>query len=111
MLRNAWLVFAAAVIAAFSARAAPGAETAGAPTEAGEGSKWEKLFADEDWYKQAEGKEQVFQGKLEAVKNAGGPSTLMRTSYYRLGKRTIYTGARKLKTLDRLVDKNVEIRG
>lgn len=78
-----------------------------APAEA----PWDKLFADEDWYKSTEGKEQVFQGKLEAIPDTGGATTLQRTSYYRLGDRTIYTGAKKVPALDKLVGKAVEIRG
>lgn len=74
-------------------------------------AKWEKLFEDEAWYKNTAGKEQVFRGKLEAIPNAGGPSTLQRTSYYKLGDRTIYTGAKKVQALERLVGKQVEIRG
>jgi hypothetical protein len=72
---------------------------------------WQPLFADQRWYKSARGKEQVFRGKLRAVPNAGGFSTLMRTSYYALGDRTIHTGAKKVAALDRLVGKDVEIRG
>lgn len=72
---------------------------------------WQKLFADEPWYQKAAGKEQVFRGKLEAIANAGGPSTLQRTAYYQLGERTIYTGAKKVKLLDQLVGQQVEMRG
>ena len=72
---------------------------------------WQKLFENEEWYKGQAGKEETFTGTLEAVKGAGGPSILMRTSFYRLGERTIYTGARKVKVLDELVGKKVEIRG
>lgn len=84
---------------------AEGAEKSGAPRG------WHDLFSGEDWYKQTDGKEQVFTGKLEAVPDAGGISTLQRASYYRLGGRTIYTGARKIDALDRLVGRNVEVRG
>jgi hypothetical protein len=35
----------------------------------------------------------------------------MRTSYYRLRDRTVYTGGKKVKALDRLIGKEVEIRG
>jgi len=72
---------------------------------------WQPLFEKEDWYKQQTGKEITFRGKLEAIKGAGGPSTLMRTSYYRLGDRTIYTGARRIAAIDALEGKEVEIRG
>ncbi len=75
------------------------------------GGKWQDLFATKDWYKNQRGAEQVFKGKLVAVGRAGGDSTLMRTSHYKLGERTIYTGARKSPALDKLVGKNVEIRG
>lgn len=72
---------------------------------------WQPLFEKEGWYRQQAGKEIVFRGKLEAVKDADRPSTLMRTSYYRLGDRTVYTGARRVAALDALVGKEVEIRG
>ena len=72
---------------------------------------WQKLFADEEWYKQAEGKEQIFRGRLEAVPLGPGIGFLMRASFYRLGDRSIYTGARKLEVLDRLVGQEVEILG
>ena len=36
---------------------------------------------------------------------------MQRSSYYKLADRTIYTGARKIESLDRLVGKQVEIRG
>jgi hypothetical protein len=72
---------------------------------------WQKLFADEEWYKQAEGKEQIFRGRLEAVPQGPAIGFLMRTWFYRLGQRSIYTGARKLEVLDRLVGQEVEILG
>lgn len=72
---------------------------------------WEKLFENEDWYKGAAGKEQVFRGKLEAIPDSGAATTLQRTSYYKLGDRTLYTGAKKVPALDKLVGKEVEIRG
>jgi len=72
---------------------------------------WQKLFAEEDWYKQAEGKEQIFRGRLEAVPQGPAIGFLMRTWFYRLGQRSIYTGARKLEVLDRLVGQEVEILG
>ena len=79
-------------------------------TTASSAGEWVKLFADEGWYKQQAGEEQVFRGKLEAVQPPQ-ISTLMRNSFYRLGERTIYTGARKLPALDALVGRDVEIRG
>ncbi len=87
----------------------------GIPALAGvadKGSKpWAKLFESESWYKSQPGKEQVFAGRLEAMPRAGGIGILQRTSFYKLGDRTIYTGARKNAALDRLVGKQVEIRG
>ncbi len=71
---------------------------------------WQKLFADEAWYKGQAGAERIFTGKLEGVP-VGGPSTLQRNSLYKLGDRNIYTGAKKIPALDALVGKNVEIRG
>jgi hypothetical protein len=85
--------------------------TSGPTSGPAAGAAWIKLFADEAWYKQQEGKEQVFGGKLEAVPQSGDAGILMRTSYYKLGSRTIYTGARKVKALDNLVGKKVDIRG
>jgi hypothetical protein len=73
--------------------------------------KWLPLFDAQQWYKNQQGRETVFRGELQSVPNAGGPSTLQRTSYYRLGQRTIYTGARRLPVLDRLVGRQVELRG
>jgi len=72
---------------------------------------WQTLFANEQWYQRQQGAEEVFRGKLEAVPNAGGFTTLQRTSYYKLSARTIYTGAKKVAALDRLVGRQVEIRG
>jgi len=71
---------------------------------------WVNLFADEAWYKQQAGEEQVFRGKLEAVAPPQA-STLMRNALYKIGDRTIYTGAKKLPALDALAGKTVEIRG
>jgi hypothetical protein len=90
------------------ARAAAKAATS-APEAAG--STEIKLFAEENWYKDQGFHEQEFAGKLEAVPQAGGASTLMRTSYYRLGSRMIYTSGKKVAALDVLVGKNVVIRG
>jgi len=72
---------------------------------------WTNLFKNEKWYKNEDCIEQIFKGKLEAIPDAGGFSTLQRTSFYRLGDRTIYTGAKKLPALDRLVGKQVEVLG
>ena len=77
-----------------------------------EGGAWTDLFSGENWYKNQGGAEKIFTGTLEAVAaRPGMATTLMRTSHYRLGRRTIYTGARKVPELDALVGKKVEIRG
>jgi hypothetical protein len=73
--------------------------------------KWDALFEKEAWYKDHEGKETVFRGVLKTVPKAGGVSTFQRSTYYKLGERTIYTGAKRVPALDRLADKHVEIRG
>lgn len=73
-------------------------------------AEWIKLFADEDWYKGQAAPEEVFSGKLEAVQPPQA-STLQRNSLYKLGNRTLYTGAKKMPALDVLVGKEVEIRG
>ena len=70
-----------------------------------------KVSADEKWYKESKEKEQTFTGTLEAVPGAGGPSIVMRASYYKLGDRTVFTGGKKVKALDDLVGKKVEIKG
>lgn len=92
----------------------PAAERPQQPDEGkgpgGEG-EWIELFADRRWYKNQAGKERVFTGVLQSVPGAGGPSTLMRAAYYRLGRYRIYTGARKHPALDKLVGKPVQIRG
>lgn len=69
------------------------------------------LFAKEKWYQNQPGKERVFVGELERIPNAGLPSTLQRTSYYRLGKWTIYTGAKRMKPLEKLVGQRVALCG
>jgi hypothetical protein len=77
----------------------------------GAAGAWTKLFADEGWYKRRKGQERSFMGILQAVPGAGGPSTLMRTAHYKLGKWRLYTKAKKHPALDKLVGKGVEIRG
>lgn len=72
---------------------------------------WTKLFEDAKWYKESQGKEEVFAGKLEAIPQADGATTLMRTSFYKLGDRTVRTRVQKVKILDGMVGKKVEIRG
>jgi RNA polymerase sigma factor (sigma-70 family) len=85
---------------------------AGAADPAAGAGAWQNLFAAKRWYKSQKGTEQIFKGKLIALKRAAGmDTTLQRTSHYKLGDRTIYTGAKKLSLLDKLVGKNVEIRG
>lgn len=73
--------------------------------------EWQLLFANEDWYKQQDGKEQEFTGKLEAVPPLDGATMLMRDAFYKLGNRTIHTAGQKHPTLDKLVGKQVIIRG
>ncbi|MCS7304818.1 MAG: hypothetical protein NZ602_06900 [Thermoguttaceae bacterium] len=89
----------------------PGAKQSKSPAKKPSEASWQKLFADEDWYQQAEGEEQIFRGRLEALPPGPEIDILMRTSFYRLGDRNIYTGARKLEVLDRLVGQEVEILG
>ena len=72
--------------------------------------EWVKLFADEQWYKQQAAHEQVFRGNLTAIQTSQA-STLMRNAFYKLGDRTIYTGATKLSALDALTERKVDIRG
>ncbi|MDD4891241.1 MAG: hypothetical protein PHU85_15075 [Phycisphaerae bacterium] len=73
--------------------------------------QWTALFSGEQWYKTQTTAEQEFSGTLTAVPQAGGASTLQRSSYYRLGNRNIYTGAKKVDALDKLVGKKVTVRG
>lgn len=80
------------------------------PESAGSG-EWTPLFKDQKWYKDHKAQEQVFEGTLEDIPGAGGPSSVMRTSYYRLGTRTIYTAGRTVDSLDELVGKKVILRG
>ena len=96
------VAFLAAVCLLALAASAGAASVAPAP--------WENLFAEEDWYRQQAGEEQVLRGKLEALAPPQA-STLMRSALYKLGDRTIYTGAKKLPALDGLAGKTVEIRG
>ena len=82
------------------------ADKAGAPATA----EWVTLFADQGWYKGQKGDEQIFRGKLEGLQPPG-IGTLMRNAHYKLGDRTIYTGAKKIAALDAFVGQDVEIRG
>jgi hypothetical protein len=95
------LILAAAPVLLFAAVALSADAPAG---------DWQDVYSTEAWYKEFNGKEQVFKGKLEAIPNADGPSTLQRPAYYRLGARTIYR-AKKHPALEKLVGKQVEIRG
>lgn len=72
---------------------------------------WQELFAGEGWYKGHTEKEHAFRGKLEAVAPRAGIGTLQRSALYKLGDRTIYTGAKKNPVLDKLIGKTIEIRG
>ena len=72
---------------------------------------WQKLFADEEWYKKQKGEEHVFGGTLEGLPVDSGMNMMMRASFYKLGARNLYTGAGKVAALDALVGKKVEIRG
>ncbi len=73
-------------------------------------AEWQKLFAEEAWYKNQSGNETTFSGTLEAVQPPMA-SILMRASLYKLGDRSIYTGARRVPSLDALTGKQVVIRG
>lgn len=112
MLRRTVPVFCVVIlgagVVAFAGPPAPSGPSV-APPKAG---LWQMLFQDQRWYQGARGPERVFKGTLRAIPHAGGmATTLQRTSYYRLGDRTIYTGAKKMPVLDKLVGKPVEIRG
>lgn len=72
---------------------------------------WYDVSKGEQWYKDSKQKEETFTGTLEAVPNAGGPGILMRTSFYKLGDKTVFTGGKKNKALDDRIGKKVEIRG
>jgi len=100
-VRQAGLVFLAAVCLQTLAGVAWAAEAT---------ADWVKVYADENWYRQQAGEEEVFRGKLEAVEPPQA-DTLMREALYKLGDRTIYTGGKKLPALDALAGKQVEIRG
>jgi type 1 glutamine amidotransferase len=62
-------------------------------------------------YKDQKAKEETFSGTLEAIANAGGPTTLQRAAFYKLGDKTIYTGGKKNAALDAMVGKKVDIKG
>jgi len=87
-----------------------GGTVTAADKEADSEGEWFKLFADEGWYKQQPGKEQVFRGKLESVQPPQA-STLMRSAVYRVEGRAVYTGGRKVASLNKLVGSEIEIRG
>jgi hypothetical protein len=73
--------------------------------------KWQPLFEGEAWYADQPGEESIFRGLLKAAPDADAPSVLQRVAYYRLGERSIYTGAKRIPELERLLDKQVELRG
>lgn len=73
---------------------------------------WQRVSGDEKWYRDnKEAKEENLTGVLEAVPAVGGPTTLQRTSYYKLDGRSVFSGGKKHPALDALVGKKVEIRG
>ncbi len=72
---------------------------------------WQEVFASQGWYKNLEGQQKEFSGVLERIPHANQPSTLQRTSYYRLGKRTVFTRGKKVPLLEKMVAKGVQIRG
>jgi len=66
----------------------------------------------EKTYRDSKEKEQSFTGTLEALPQpAGVVTTTMRAHFYKLGDRVIFTSGKKVKSLDALVGKLVEIRG
>lgn len=75
--------------------------------------KWTDIFSGEGWYKNQKGEEEVFAGTLEAVDHSRPAKEpfAARGAFYRLGERSIYTGARRSAVLERLIGKKVEIRG
>lgn len=72
---------------------------------------WQNVCSNEKWYRDEKIKEQVFTGTLEAIPDAGGPGIVMRTSYYKLGDRNIFTSGKKLPVLDGVVGKKVDLKG
>lgn len=72
---------------------------------------WTQLFSEADWYTGRDERELVFTGKLERVPGAGGPSIVMRTHWYRLEGRSLYTGGKKVPELEKLVGKKVHLLG
>ena len=72
---------------------------------------WRELFSNQPWYVREHGSEREFSGILAAVPTHGESSDLQRRTFYRLGDRAIYTGARPLAALDELVGQTVIIRG
>ncbi len=73
---------------------------------------WQNINIVEKQYRDMKDvKEQNFTGTLEAIPEAGGVGTVMRTSYYKLGDKSVFTSAKKVAALDALVGKKVEIKG
>lgn len=74
-------------------------------------SGWHDLYVGLDWYVRQPGPEQAFAGCLDAVPADGLASGLQRPAFYRLGELTVYTGADRPAPLERLIGKDVVIRG
>jgi hypothetical protein len=73
-------------------------------------SAWQPLFAEEAWYQQQPGQEQLFTGTLTAL-TPPAISTRMREPLYKLGNHAVFTRARKVPALDALVGQPIELRG
>ncbi len=72
-------------------------------------AEWTQLYADQPFYKDNKEPEQVFTGTLELTKKEQ-MSTLMRSSRYNLGGRTLFPAA-KQPALEKFVGQKVEIKG
>jgi len=72
---------------------------------------WQDLGTDKTYQDKKDVKEQTFTGELEAIPNTGAPGIIQRTSFYKLGDKTVFTGGKKKPALDALVGKKVDIRG
>jgi len=87
----------------------------GAATAAIKAGTWQKLSADQRWYKSRKGKEREFTGVLKVTpKPPPGMimgSTLQRACYYFVGQWRVYTGARRVPVLEALNGKKVVFRG
>ena len=98
------------ILAITSAPMALRAGTNDPPPATAAAGDWQKLFTDETWYRQHAGSEEAFTGTLEVVQPPM-ISTQMRTSFYKLGDRSIYTAAKRVPALEALSGKKIEIRG